>query len=269
MTEPAYVSVEDQDHDITGSPRLPSTPTFDQSRTHGSPSPSLGLSPSTRSNLYGSNPYGPASPSLGSLGVFSSAQSYAPVSTDLGDGVLRSPSSRPFLVSSQSNYSSRPMSRSSSHMFGGTDYDSVHQLARYDGKDSIPMQGYYDKEDRSMMSPTPTPGEDRDYRAAGLAKYGVGADQANRQKMTPKKKWTIFAIVVALLIVIAIAVAIPLITIEKNNRGSSSTSGTDSSGHVLTAGGNGTVIKMANGTEFTYINSESFLTCSFPMSLSL
>lgn len=255
MTLPSYVSVENQDHDVSGSPRLPSTPTPDGTRAYGSPSPSLGLSPSNRSNLYG-----PPSPSLGlspSPRVFSSAQSYAAVSTDQGDGVLRSPSSRPFLVSSQSSYNSRPMSQSSSRMFGGTDYDSVHQLARYDGKDSIPMQGYYDKEDDSMMSPTPTPGDDHDYRAAGLAKYGVCADQAKKQKWSPKKKWTIFAIVVALLVIIAIAVAIPLLTIEKNNRSSGSNSG--SSGNVLTAGGNGTVIKLANGTEFTYINSGYFI----------
>jgi glucan 1,3-beta-glucosidase len=138
----------------------------------------------------------------------------------------------------------------------GNDYDSVHQLAGYGDKEAIPMQGYNDKEDRSSML-TPRPDNDHDYRSAGIAKYGLAADL--KKSMSPKKKWTIFAIIVAILIIIAVAVAVPLLTLHKNVNNADSSSagpGTGPDGKVLTAGGNGTVIRMANGTTFTYINSE-------------
>lgn len=237
MTEPRYTTIEDLDND---SPRMPQAASF-----VATPPRERGGRPDSRR-------------ASSQLGVFSSAQSYSALQPDHlgGDGVLRASPSRPFLPSSQSTYSSRPMSRSSSHMFG-TDYDSVYQLAGYGDKEAIPMQGYNDKDDRSaMLSPPMNGAEAKDYRSAGIAKYGLAADQ--KKKMSPRKKWTIFAAVVILLIIIAVAVAVPLLAVHKNanDAASSGGNGSGTGANLVTAGGNGSVIQMQNGTSFPYINSE-------------
>ncbi|MCO5614260.1 hypothetical protein L7F22_068540 [Adiantum nelumboides] len=94
-----------------------------------------------------------------------------------------------------------------------------------------------------------------DPRAAGLAKYGTGADLTKKQGMSTTKKWLIFAGVVVALIVIAIAVAIPLLKVHDDQQQHAATvPGTGPDGKVLTSGGNGTLIRMDNGTEFMYLN---------------
>jgi hypothetical protein len=231
MTEPRYTTVDGDDSE--GSPRVPRAASF-------------ATPPSNR------NSRASLSPSMG--GVFSSASMYSPLVHDQsGDGILRSSPSRPFLPSSQSTYSSRPMSRSSSHMFGN-DYDSVYQLAGYGDKEAIPMHGYKD-DHTAMLSPPLHDAEPKDYRSAGIAKYGLAADK--KKKMSPVKKWIIFGIVVLLLIIIAVAVAVPLLTLHKNVNNPDPASGGPPDGKTLvTAGGNGSVIQVANGTSFTYINGE-------------
>lgn len=244
MPQPEYAPVNKGDATSpTASPRLPqhelSSPRLDSPRLA---SPRLSSHHLDDSRHLASTP---------PPGVFSSAQAYAPLSNDGGRDIPSSPS-RPFFPSAHNEYGSRPLSMASSHMLASSEYDSVHQLARYSDNGAYPMQEYHDKEGRSPMS---TPGEWSDPRGAGLAKYGTGADLTKKQGMSTTKKWLIFAGVVVALIVIAIAVAIPLLKVHDDQQQHAATvPGTGPNGKVLTSGGNGTLIRMDNGTEFMYLN---------------
>lgn len=107
---------------------------------------------------------------------------------------------------------------------------------------SIPMQSY-GSDDGGSGAVTSEKAPDE--------KYG-------RRPLPTRKKWCIFAAVVAALIVIAIAVAVPLVVIHDNNASGGGAKGSDGK-NLATSGGNGSVITMENGTQFTYLNGAYIL----------
>lgn len=192
---------------------------------------------------------------------FSSAQAYAA----LNDEIMQSPSfwerqgtmsrtgsSRPFL-GSEAGDSKRYSGASSLNMLN-MDWGSQQHLMKYDGTGSIPMQNYDSKDGTGSKMY-----QDARYLPVGGEKSTLASKGGSGQLPT-RKKWFIFGGVVAALIIIAIAVAVPLVVLHDNKhkagKDGALVPGTGEDGKVLTSGGNGTVIRMENGTEFTYINSE-------------
>ena len=202
------------------------------------------------------------------LSAFSSASAYAPLEGGQA-GVV--PGRLP-----------RPHSFASSHMLGaGSDYDSTYRLADFGRSTpglSTPGEEHamYEKGGAGAYAPVAAPLAS-DPRAAGRKRYGVAG-----QKGSARRRWCILLAVVLGLGIILVAVLVPLTqTLLKDsapgsasgsNGGGSSGGGAggkhgdegttvaDDTGHgaggrVLTEGGNGTVIELANGQSFTYINS--------------
>lgn len=228
--------------------------------------PLLGASSPTNNQSYDEDGRKtPASPGLNQ--AFSSAQSYAPLSYDSnrpttpgtpgtpGNDMLRSPSAQPWLLSAHSDRRSQRFSIASSHMLANSDYGSQHQLTRYTDSGAIPMQDY-EKNSGSRVS---TPGGGPQYMPVSTGSGRNGGEKYsrfNRSPMTVKKKWWIFAAVVIGLILLAIVIAIPLVVVHDRQHSNGATvEGTGPHGEVLTSGGNGTEIRMENGTTFTYINN--------------
>jgi hypothetical protein len=194
------------------------------------------------------------------LSAFSSASAYAP----LEGGQAAMPGRLP-----------RPHSFASSHMLGaGSDYDSTYRLADFGRSTpglSTPGEEHamYEKGGAGAYAPVAAPLAS-DPRAAGRRRYGVAG-----QKGSARRRWCILLAVVLGLGIILVAVLVPLTqTLLKDdapgssggshgggsNTGDQGTTVADGTGHgaggrVLTEGGNGTVIELANGQSFTYINS--------------
>lgn len=142
-----------------------------------------------------------------------------------------------------------------------SDYDSLYRLGQFDS--GIPLNTY----DKEAASGRDSPAEyyygDAGPRDAGLARYGEAKEMGPDAKRVPhKKRWWILAGVVVLLTVLVVAIAVPLTTLLDNDNVSgakdgATVPGTGPKGQVLTSGGDGSKIRMDNGTIFTYTNRAS------------
>lgn len=170
-------------------------------------------------------------------------------------------------MSSSLGSTSRPLSMASSHLMGGaagSDYDSVYRLGQFDS--GIPLNTYDKEGAHSPGMNTPAEYYYGDSpREAGLARYGVAKEMGPDGKRLPavphKKRWWILGGVAVLLAVLVVAIAVPVTTLldDKDNNTTKSPDGTvepgtGPGGKVLTSGGDGTKIRMDNGTIFTYSN---------------
>lgn len=234
---------------------------FDQSTARNSvrsaaASPSLGIRPD----------------SPGFAQAFSSAQSYAPLSNDirrpstpgtpgtpgtLTDTLMGRSPSRPWLESKYSDRGSQRLSIASSHMLASSDYaGSQHHLTKYLDQSAIPMHDY----EKAGESRATTPGGGHYIPVHSKSEKYTHLRDKLSSSSTSRKKWLIFAGIVFALVLIAIVIAIPLVVLhdkahENDGQGPASVPGTGSDGQVLTSGSDGSVIRMENGTTFTYVNT--------------
>jgi glucan 1,3-beta-glucosidase len=142
-------------------------------------------------------------------------------------------------------------------MLASSDYaGSQHHLTKYLDQSAIPMHDY----EKAGESRATTPGGGHYIPVHSKSEKYTHLRDKLSSSSTSRKKWLIFAGIVFALVLIAIVIAIPLVVLhdkahENDGQGPASVPGTGSDGQVLTSGSDGSVIRMENGTTFTYVNT--------------